>query len=126
MRNRHATRLRAATASGSPALSVIDFSLGGILVEAEEPFEIGALIHLSLSGADGTSCGTFALRCRHAHRSSVSLETPVFVSALVFVHPLDKQTARLLTRLSEPPCSGPQPASRGGLRLARSRADFQF
>lgn len=89
-------RLLAATASGSPALSVVDFSTGGLLVEAPIPFDIGTVVHLRLSSFDGASCGTFALRCLHAHRTAGIDRETAHLSALVFVDPLDVRTRALL------------------------------
>lgn len=82
-------RLHAATATGTLALSVIDFSLGGLLIEASTPFEVGSEFHLRLSTASGVFAGTFALRCLHSHRSSRNDDQGMHLSALVFVHPPD-------------------------------------
>ena len=95
MTHRSGIQLHAATVTGAPALSVVDFSTGGLLVEAPIPFDIGAVVHLRLSTADGAPCGTFALRCLHAHRTGAD-RTPAHLSALVFLHPLDVRTRALL------------------------------
>jgi hypothetical protein len=106
------TRLTAATATGTPTLSIIDCSVGGLLVQATEPFPIGSVVHLRLSTADGGACGTFALRCLHAHRTV----GPDHVPALVFIHPPDGRTRDLLTGLGH--AGRPQPP-RESRRLLR-------
>ena len=122
-------RLRAAAATGTPpTLSVIDFSLGGLLVQAEQPFELGSIVRLMLSTADGTTIGTFSLRCLHAHRTAASNATgaEAHISALVFADPLDELTADLLVSLAAPRLPHQPQDRHRGLRLASRRtADFQ-
>lgn len=116
-------RLTATTATGLPVLSVVDFSVGGLLVEASEPFDVGAVAHLHLATPDGRVNGTFALRCLHTHRTIGPEQAVAHISALVFVHPLDAATHEALSR--------PGPASRDAgpgdsrqiLRLVRSSTD---
>jgi hypothetical protein len=112
-------RLRAATTTGVPALSVIDFSLGGLLVQATEPFRVGSVVHLQLSTADGGPCGTFALRCLHTHRAVGPDQTPAHISALVFVHPLDDRTVRLVAGLGHTVHHRHQQQPRNGRRVLR-------
>lgn len=108
--------LNAAIATGSPSLTVIDVSSGGLLVQASEPLPIGAVVQLHLSLRDGSLDGTFGLRCLHTHRSTLPEQPTTHVSALVFVHPLDDSTREKLERLGDiPPDATP---SRGMLRLA--------
>lgn len=114
-----ATRLRAATATGVPTVSVIDFSRGGLLVQAAEPFRVGAVVHLQLSSADGGPGGTFALRCLHAHRAPGPDQTPGHISALVFVDPLDGRTARRVAGLDLAPPHRAQQQPRSGRRALR-------
>jgi hypothetical protein len=116
-------RLTATTATGLPVLSVVDYSIGGLLVEASEPFGVGSVAHLHLSTPDGRVNGTFALRCLHTHRTIGPEQAVTHISALVFVHPLDEVTREAL--------SSPGPAerdhvpaeSRHLLRLVRSPTD---
>ncbi|MCC7043699.1 MAG: hypothetical protein IT183_07550 [Acidobacteria bacterium] len=112
------TRLRAATATGVPTLSVIDFSLGGLLVQATEPFRVGSVVHLQLS-TEGGPCGTFALRCLHAHRTLGPDQTPAHISALVFVHPLDDRTVGLVAGLERTVHHRHQQQPRNGRRVLR-------
>jgi hypothetical protein len=116
-------RLRAATTTGTPVLTVIDFSLGGLLVQASEAFEIGSVVHLTLSAGEEAPVGSFALRCLHAHRTSTSSRTESHISALVFVYPPDERTAALLSRLGQSRPLDGSPVNGSGLRLARSRSD---
>lgn len=104
------TCLMAATATGTPVLSVVDFSGGGLLVQAAEPFPLGSVVHLRLWAADAGRFGTFAFRCLHAHRTDGPGQTRAHISALVFVHPLDERTRRILAGLGHP---GRRPLPRG-------------
>lgn len=116
-------RLRAATATGTPPLSVIDASVGGLLVEADNPFDIGSVVHLQLSTPDGSLCGTFALRCLHTHRAVGRDQTPTHVSALVFVHPPDDRTRDVLSGLGHPVRARRPGDGRRHLRLASPTDD---
>lgn len=120
MTHRSEIHLHAATVSGAPALSVVDFSTGGLLVEAPIPFDIGAVVHLRLSTADGVPCGTFALRCLHTHRTDGADRTPAHISALVFIHPLDVRTRALLAGPGHAPDREQAPESPRVLRFADS------
>ena len=109
-------RLTAATPTGTPALSVIDFSIGGLLVEAPEPFEIGSTVHLHLATTDGRLSGTFALRCLHTHPTIGGDRAP-HLSALVFAHPLDDAARDALIQLESTGGDEPTPGPRRALRL---------
>ena len=93
----------------------MDFSIGGLLVEAATPFDIGSEVHLRLATASGVFAGTFALRCLHTHRSSTRADGTRHISALVFVHPPDA-ILETLAHLWEHPAAQQSPAHRG-LRL---------
>lgn len=112
-----AHRLTAATPAGTPALSVIEYSTGGLLVEADVPFEIGAVVHLRLTTVDGRLDGMFALRCLHAH-TVITGDHAAYLSALAFVHPLDTDTRDALLPAGSAP-RGPQRS----LRLVSTLTD---
>ncbi len=114
--------LRAMTATGTPALSVVDVSVGGLLVQAAEPFPIGAVVHLQLS-VPGNPLGTFALRCLHAHRTVAPDRTTAHISALVFEHRPDERTRETLAGLGAPERAAPPSGSRRILRFAVWPAD---
>lgn len=99
-----------------------DFSIGGLLVQAAEALEIGAVVHIALSTADDGPIGTFAMRCLHAHRTGAD-QGVQHISALVFVDALDERTIGTLTRLAAPKPVDRLAESRRHLRLAERPAD---
>lgn len=103
-------------------MSVIDFSIGGLLVEALEPFTIGATTHLYLAASNGRLNGAFVLRCLHAHRT-IADDRVTYLSAFVFAHPLDDATRDALIQAGRANHDDPAPAPRRTLRLAVGPAD---